>query len=282
MQTCNSRHSTTHAAAAAASKASNSDANPGDATAAAAATTPVPNSTSADNAKSPVKASDASVAMTVATAASSTASPTPEAITLRPSLTPATQLPTTYIISTTPFPEDNPSVAPSTTTPSSSSRSPSPFHTLATTTLSTQLVVPPPSSASTVSTLKNLSANLADFPTFLEGPALDGALEGIKAALETSGAAFASKTTVNSPAYSIKKKKILAEFIEALKAKGDKYNHLLFPAKGKHFPSHFPQHIDVPFVFVLLSGREHRAKKVKILNGMLIDWVGDKKSYQTT
>ena len=108
-------------------------------------------------------------------------------------------------------------------------------------------------------------------------PSLDDAIRVIQAAPETAGSVFASRTTVNSPAYNQQKKKLLAEFIQVLKSKSPKYDHLLTATRKVHLPSYFPQDIEVPFVFVLLSGSEHKPKKVKILNDMLIDWVSDKK-----
>ena len=61
-----------------------------------------------------------------------------------------------------------------------------------------------------------------------------------------------------------------------MKTKKPKYDHLLVPAT--EIPKGFKTlEASIPVLFVLLSGREDRGKKIKILNEMLIDWVGDKK-----
>ena len=62
-----------------------------------------------------------------------------------------------------------------------------------------------------------------------------------------------------------------------MKEKGDKYAYLLVTCKGKAFCNVFLKDFEGPIVFSMLSGPEFKAKKVKILNDILIDWVSDKK-----
>ena len=75
-------------------------------------------------------------------------------------------------------------------------------------------------------------------------------------------------------AYSTRKKKIVVEFMDALKQLKPRYDHLL--ELTREVPSFFLVK-EVEAVFVLLSGKEEKRKKVLILNDMLIDWIGTKR-----
>ena len=97
---------------------------------------------------------------------------------------------------------------------------------------------------------------------------LDAAIEELKSAPITEGAALAADKSVCSNAYRLKKKKILCEFIEAIRSKHPKYSGMLNPHPNK--PTDFPPG-DVANLFVLLSGSEEKRKKVYVLNEMLID-----------
>ena len=102
---------------------------------------------------------------------------------------------------------------------------------------------------------------------------LDGAIEDLKAAPVTVGAALAADKSVCSQSYRLKKKKILCEFLEAIRAKHPKYARLLEPYANK--PTNFPPG-NIATLFVLLSGSEDKRKKVYMLNKILIDWIADK------
>ena len=86
--------------------------------------------------------------------------------------------------------------------------------------------------------------------------------------------ARASGTSVNSVSYSLRKKKILREFIEALKKKTPRYDHFLVITQD--LPPFYKMK-ELELVFVMLGGKQDRRKKVEILNDMLIDWIGSKR-----
>ena len=143
----------------------------------------------------------------------------------------------------------------------------------------------PSISASTVSVahsdVSNLSTTTSTNPEAVfdsECQTLDHALKALRDAPKTSGALFASGTSNNAASYALCKKKLLAKFIDVMKEKGEKYAYLLVPTKGSVCNPSFPKHSKLPIVFSLLSGS--KAKKVKILNDILIDWVSDKKVSQ--
>ena len=106
---------------------------------------------------------------------------------------------------------------------------------------------------------------------------LNQALTRLCEAPKTVRACFESKTSNNTASYTLCKKKLLAEFIEVVEDKGDKYDYLLVRTKGKACSNIFPKDFEGHIVFSMVSGPEFKAKKVKILNDILIDWVSDKK-----
>jgi hypothetical protein len=91
----------------------------------------------------------------------------------------------------------------------------------------------------------------------------------------TEGALFAEGTTNHSRKYTNRKKKLLNEFVEVLKRHPKKYARFLVLADK--VPISFPTSEPTEMVFVLLRGEENRTEKVRSLNGMLIDWVSEKK-----
>ena len=134
---------------------------------------------------------------------------------------------------------------------------------------SAAITVAPPSTTTAVA-----AASVAPPPTFgVAAASLDDVISELREAPLTVGALMAENKSLCSRSYTAKKKKVLSEFIFALRAKSPKYDTLLLPAKKK--PSEFPSG-DVPEVFVLLSGPGEKRKKVHILNQMLIDWIAEK------
>ena len=91
---------------------------------------------------------------------------------------------------------------------------------------------------------------------------------------ESENVAIASGTSSNSASYSLRKKKLVIEFIEALKKLKPCYDTFL--TKTKDLPSHFTMD-EAEVLFVMLGGKDEKWKKVKTLNLMLIDWIGSRR-----
>ena len=88
---------------------------------------------------------------------------------------------------------------------------------------------------------------------------------------QSAGMRIAAGSSIHSAGYCNKKKIVIRNFIEGLRAAAPKYNAFLKP------PAYVPEYFTyspAEAVFVLLSPYEKdKRKKVKILNEMLIDWV---------
>ena len=104
---------------------------------------------------------------------------------------------------------------------------------------------------------------------------LDDVIRDLKTAPRTAGLEIAESSSMCTRNYDAKKRKLMREFVDALRAKAPKYDTLILPSKDK--PEEFPPG-DVAEVFVLLSGPEEKRKKVHVLNQMLIDWVAEKEN----
>ena len=103
---------------------------------------------------------------------------------------------------------------------------------------------------------------------------LDSAINDMHNHGESEEVAYANGTSSNSSAYAIRKRKLVIEFIEALKKKKPNYDSFL--VRTKDLPTYFPM-AEAKVLFVMLSGADEKAKKVRVLNRMLIDWIGSKR-----
>ena len=103
---------------------------------------------------------------------------------------------------------------------------------------------------------------------------LDTAIEVMQSHRNSDALAVASRSSINCAAYCNRKRKILLEFIEALKKAAPRYDHFL--KKTKEVPTFFKVK-EIEVVYVMLSGEEGKRKKLLALNDMLIDWIGNKK-----
>lgn len=111
--------------------------------------------------------------------------------------------------------------------------------------------------------------------------ALRGIEEKEKEGMVSDTVARAAATSVNVPKYQGAKRKILNDFIEALRRESPKYDDLLKPTD--QIPVSFRlgndsvarQHIEQ--VWVLISGPDNKNAKVNLVNKMLIDWIGNMK-----
>ena len=112
------------------------------------------------------------------------------------------------------------------------------------------------------------------------GMSLSDVMAQLRSAPLTRGCAIAVNSSSCTKNYTRKKKKLLIEFVEALRAKSPKYDLIIQPAEN--VPSFFPQESGlVAEVFVLLSGKGDRRNKIRVLNEMLIDWVAEKENKGT-
>ena len=100
---------------------------------------------------------------------------------------------------------------------------------------------------------------------------LDQMFADIHEADETPGASFAKGTTSNSTSYTVKRKKVIDEFLAGLWQQAPKYDIYLQKTK-KNVPVFFPAK-EVEALFILLSGPDEKRKKIGVLNNMLVDWI---------
>ena len=105
---------------------------------------------------------------------------------------------------------------------------------------------------------------------------LDDAIAHLKSVPLTPGAALAVNATVCSVQYDKKKRQILREFLDALRAKDPKYRSMV--EASSNVPEYFPADAVIAEVFVVLSGPGNKRKKVFVLNQMLIDWISEKRN----
>lgn len=119
-------------------------------------------------------------------------------------------------------------------------------------------------------------ASMEFMSTSSSGKSLAEVISCLRAAPLTTGCALAANSSACTRSYTQKKKKLLVEFVEALRAKSPKYDLLTAPAKV--VPDFFPSGGVVAEVYVLLSGKAERSSKVRVLNQMLIDWVNEKEN----
>lgn len=103
---------------------------------------------------------------------------------------------------------------------------------------------------------------------------LASAIEYSKKCKNTVGAELAKDATVCTASYAKDRKRVVNQFIEALRKEAPKYNRFL--KKTSCVPCFFALDKPVEAVFVMLSDANDKSKrieKVRILNDMLIDWV---------
>jgi hypothetical protein len=104
---------------------------------------------------------------------------------------------------------------------------------------------------------------------------LSAAAAHVNAAEVTDGSRFAKGTTNNTRKYSMRKKKLITEFVDVLKKNEKKYARFLVLCTN--VPPEFPSQEPIESVFVLLRGDDCKPEKIRSLNEMLIDWVTQKK-----
>ena len=115
----------------------------------------------------------------------------------------------------------------------------------------------------------------------VEDPAdldLAAAVASARSCVKTAGAEMAKDATVCSASYAKDRKRVVNNFIEALRKEAPKYNRFL--KKTSCVPTFFHSDKPVEVVFVMLSDANDKSKrieKVRILNEMLIDWVAGMK-----
>ena len=115
----------------------------------------------------------------------------------------------------------------------------------------------------------------------VEDPAdldLAAAVASARSCVKTAGAEMAKDATVCTVSYAKDRKRVVNNFIEALRKEAPKYNRFL--KKTSCVPTFFHSDKPVEVVFVMLSDANDKSKrieKVRILNEMLIDWVAGMK-----
>lgn len=103
---------------------------------------------------------------------------------------------------------------------------------------------------------------------------LDSAIAEMESHAPSSELALAKTTSCNSTAYAARKKRLIVEFIEALKKKSPTYDKFL--VRTLNVPNYFRVK-EIESVFTMLGGQENKRKKIEVLNSMLIDWIGSKR-----
>ena len=123
-------------------------------------------------------------------------------------------------------------------------------------------------------TSENITASPAEVPPAVPDGGtrtLDQMFADIHEADETPGTSFAKGTTSNSTSYTVKRKKVIDDFLAGLWQQAPKYDIYLQKTK-KNVPVFFPAK-EVEALFILLSGPEEKRKKIGVLNNMLVDWI---------
>lgn len=94
----------------------------------------------------------------------------------------------------------------------------------------------------------------------------------------TELASLADGATTVSDGYFYRRKKVINDFLSGLKSLSPKYDHLL--RHSSDIPPTFrTKEKSVPIVLILLSGKDDKDKKNRLLSDMLIDWVSQLRRY---